>query len=130
MSLGVPATYLNTVPALAGGSFGSKLFLHRVIVLTAALARASGRPVKYIEDRLDNMSNADAHGSDRVYEAELAGADAGFNGTGPGGSRYTVMVAGAVVSGVRTLREKLFKVTAHSLSVAPGILSCAMARSV
>lgn len=72
VSLGVPATQLNIVPTLAGGSFGSKLFLHRVIVLTASLARLAGRPVKYIEDRLDNMTNADAHGSDRVYEAELA----------------------------------------------------------
>jgi CO/xanthine dehydrogenase Mo-binding subunit len=72
VSLGVPATQLNIVPTLAGGSFGSKLFLHRVIVLTASLARLAGRPVKYIEDRLDNMTNADAHGSDRLYEAELA----------------------------------------------------------
>ena len=72
VSLGVPATQLNIVPTLAGGSFGSKLFLHRVIVLTASLARLAGRPVKYIEDRLDNMTNADAHGSDRIYEAELA----------------------------------------------------------
>ena len=72
VSLGVPATQLNIVPTLAGGSFGSKLFLHRVIVLAASLARLAGRPVKYIEDRLDNMTNADAHGSDRVYEAELA----------------------------------------------------------
>jgi CO/xanthine dehydrogenase Mo-binding subunit len=72
VALGVPATHLNIVPTLAGGSFGSKLFLHRVIVLTGGLARLAGRPVKYIEDRIDNMTNADAHGSDRVYEAELA----------------------------------------------------------
>jgi len=71
-SLGVPATHLNIIPTLAGGSFGSKLFLHRVIVLTAGLARIAGCPVKYVEDRLDNMNNADAHGSDRIYEAELA----------------------------------------------------------
>ncbi|BDB30276.1 MULTISPECIES: xanthine dehydrogenase family protein molybdopterin-binding subunit [Cupriavidus] len=71
-SLGVPSTQLNIVPTLAGGSFGSKLFLHKVIVLTAGLARIAGQPVKFIEDRLDNMTNADGHGSDRVYEAELA----------------------------------------------------------
>jgi CO/xanthine dehydrogenase Mo-binding subunit len=71
-ALGVPATHLNIVPTLAGGSFGSKLFLHKVIVLTAGLTRLAGCPVKFIEDRIDNMTNADAHGSDRVYEAELA----------------------------------------------------------
>lgn len=71
-SLNVPATHLNVVPTLAGGSFGSKLFLHRAIVLTAGLARIAGCPVKYVEDRLDNMNNGDAHGSDRFYEAELA----------------------------------------------------------
>ena len=71
-SLNVAATHLNIVPTLAGGSFGSKLFLHRAIVLTAGLARIAGCPVKYVEDRLDNMNNGDAHGSDRLYEAELA----------------------------------------------------------
>jgi CO/xanthine dehydrogenase Mo-binding subunit len=72
VSLGVSPTQLNIIPTLAGGSFGSKLFLHRIIVLTAGLSRIAGRPVKYIEDRLDNMLNADAHGSDRAYDFELA----------------------------------------------------------
>lgn len=77
VALNVPATHLNIVPTLAGGSFGSKLFLHRAIVLTASLARIAGRPVKYLEDRLDNMVNGDAHGCDRLYEAELAIANDG-----------------------------------------------------
>ncbi|MCC4118467.1 xanthine dehydrogenase family protein molybdopterin-binding subunit [Aromatoleum toluclasticum] len=71
-SLGVPTTHLNVVPVLVGGSFGSKQILHKAIVLTASLSRIVGQPVKFIEDRLDNMTNHDAHGSDRVYEAELA----------------------------------------------------------
>ena len=62
-SLGVPATQLNIVPAIAGGSFGSKLFTHKIIVLTASLARLAGCPVKFIEDRIDNMTNADAMGA-------------------------------------------------------------------
>lgn len=77
VSLNVPATQLNIVPTLAGGSFGSKLFLHRVIVLAAGLSRIAGVPVKYVEDRLDNISNGDAHGSDRIYDAELALANDG-----------------------------------------------------
>jgi CO/xanthine dehydrogenase Mo-binding subunit len=71
-ALGVPSTHLNIVPTLAGGSFGSKLFLHKVIVLTGGLSRLAGRPVKFIEDRIDNMTNADGHGCDRIYDAELA----------------------------------------------------------
>ena len=71
-SLGVPAHKLNIVPTLAGGSFGSKLFLHKVPVIAATLARATGRPVKYVEDRIDNITACDNHGSDRIYDAELA----------------------------------------------------------
>ena len=57
-SLGVPANKLNIVPTLAGGSFGSKLFLHKVPVIAATLARATGRPVQYLEDRIDNITAA------------------------------------------------------------------------
>ena len=71
-SLGVPAHRLNIVPTLAGGSFGSKIFTHRVMVITATLARACGRPVKYIEDRIDNITACDNHGCDRIYDVELA----------------------------------------------------------
>ena len=72
VSLGVPAHKLNVVPTIAGGSFGSKLFTHKVSVLAASLARICGRPVKYIEDRLDNTMACDNHGSERLYDVELA----------------------------------------------------------
>jgi CO/xanthine dehydrogenase Mo-binding subunit len=71
-SLGVPAAKLNIIPCVTGGSFGLKLFTHKVMTLTATLARAAGRPVKYIEDRLDNITNSDQHGSDRIYHCEMA----------------------------------------------------------
>ena len=35
-------------------------------------SRATGRKVVYLEDRVDNISNCDHHGSDRVYDVELA----------------------------------------------------------
>ena len=41
-------------------------------MLAALGARASGRPVKYIEDRIDNITASDNHGSDRTYDVELA----------------------------------------------------------
>ena len=72
VSLGVPAHRLNIVPVIAGGSFGSKLFAHKPPVLAATLARAAGRPVKYLEDRIDNITSCDNHGSDRIYDMEVA----------------------------------------------------------
>ena len=72
VSLGVPANQVNIVPTLAGGSFGSKLFLHKVPTIAATLAREVGRPVKFIEDRMDNIMSSDNHASDRIYDAELA----------------------------------------------------------
>jgi len=45
---------------------------HKVFLLAAGWPAFSGRPVKFMEDRLDQMSNGDNHGADRVYEAELA----------------------------------------------------------
>ena len=71
-TLRVPPHKLNIVPTLAGGSFGSKMFVHKVPVLAAVLARAVGRPVKFMEDRIDNTTSCDNHASDRVYYAKLA----------------------------------------------------------
>lgn len=71
-TLGVQPHKVNIVPVDAGGSFGSKLFLHKVPVLAAIAAKATGCPVKYLEDRLDNLTACDHHGSDRIYEVELA----------------------------------------------------------
>lgn len=67
------APHQITFPTLyAGGSFGGKGTLFNAPVLTAILARACGRPVKYVEDRLEYMTNGNQHGSDRLYEASLA----------------------------------------------------------
>ncbi|MGD1883531.1 MAG: xanthine dehydrogenase family protein molybdopterin-binding subunit [Paracoccaceae bacterium] len=71
-SLRVSPGEMRIVPKLAGGSFGSKVFSHKIIILTAGLARLAGVPVKYIEDRLEHFTNSDSHGSDRLYDAELA----------------------------------------------------------
>lgn len=76
-SLGVSTAKvkLNAVPV--GGSFGSKVFTHKIMIMTAAVAKLSGRPVKYIEDRVAHFLNSDSHGSDRLYDAELALKDDG-----------------------------------------------------
>jgi CO/xanthine dehydrogenase Mo-binding subunit len=48
-----------------------------------------------------------------------ADSDAGFNGTGPGGSRCTVMMTGAVIGGAQALRDKLLRITSHMMECAP-----------
>jgi carbon-monoxide dehydrogenase large subunit len=71
-TLRVPDNKLDVIPHPAGGSFGSKLFATKVSAIAGMLSKVSGRPVKYVEDRIDNISNCDHHGSDRVYDVELA----------------------------------------------------------
>lgn len=54
-----------------GGSYGSKRG-QKQIALTTYLAMRVRRPVRYLEDRLENMAAGDAHGPDRIFDAELA----------------------------------------------------------
>ena len=61
-SLRVSPGEMRIIPVLAGGSFGSKVFIHKIIILTAGLARLAGVPVKYIEDRLEHSPTATAMG--------------------------------------------------------------------
>ena len=77
----IPANKLDLHPHPAGGSFGSKFWAVRVNVLAGMLSKVVGRPVKYVEDRLDNLSCCDHHGSERSYDIELAvAADGTFTG--------------------------------------------------
>jgi CO/xanthine dehydrogenase Mo-binding subunit len=75
--LKVPTSKLNVLPVAAGGSFGSKFFMHKVPCLAGFLSKLVGRPVKYVEDRIDHIVNNDHAGSDRHYDAELAFDDEG-----------------------------------------------------
>jgi CO/xanthine dehydrogenase Mo-binding subunit len=75
--LNVPNNRLKMIPCLVGGSFGSKHVLSKCLVIAGALSKATGRPVKFMEDRLDNLAANDNVGPDRYYDAELAVADDG-----------------------------------------------------
>ena len=56
-ALKVPGNRLRLrTPPDSGGSFGVKQGVFPYIVLIAAAARASGRPVKWIEDRLEHLT--------------------------------------------------------------------------
>ena len=46
-------------------------------------------------------------------EITYSDTDQGLNSTGPGGSRFTVMVTGAIVGAAGTIREKMLRIAAH-----------------
>lgn len=53
-----------------GGSYGVKRGLKHS-VLVGYIARKLGRPVRFIEDRLENMRGGDMQGPDRVFDVTL-----------------------------------------------------------
>src|SRR5258708_14906407 len=55
-ALRVPGPKLRLrIPPDSGGSFGIKLSVFPYIVLAAIAARITGRPVKWVEDRLEHL---------------------------------------------------------------------------
>jgi 2-furoyl-CoA dehydrogenase large subunit len=60
-----------------GGSYGSKRG-RKQMYLTAAAAIRTRRPVKFIEDRIENMQASDGHGPDRFYTVKVAATAAGI----------------------------------------------------
>jgi CO/xanthine dehydrogenase Mo-binding subunit len=70
--LGVPTNRLRLIPCTVGGSFGSKHHIMQVVAIAGALSKATGRPVRYLEDRFDNLAANDNTGPDRHYDAQLA----------------------------------------------------------
>ncbi|MCZ6859975.1 MAG: molybdopterin-dependent oxidoreductase [Alphaproteobacteria bacterium] len=58
-------------PKNSGGSFGSKLVIFPYIVVLCVLARKVGRPIKWIEDRLEHLS-ASSVAPNRVTKIEAA----------------------------------------------------------
>ena len=68
----IQSNKLHLVPVPAGGSFGSKDEMFKVVAIAGLLAKVCGRPVKYLEDRVENLLNADCDGPDREYDVEMA----------------------------------------------------------
>ena len=54
-----------------GGSYGVKRGIKHT-VLVGYLARRLGMPVRFIEDRLENMRGGDMQGPDRIFDVEAA----------------------------------------------------------
>jgi carbon-monoxide dehydrogenase large subunit len=69
--LRVPENRVRVIAPEVGGGFGSKIDLYAEDGLAGYLAKKTGRPVKWIEGRRENMA-ATIHGRDQIDEVELA----------------------------------------------------------
>lgn len=69
--LDLPGNRMRVIAPDVGGSFGGKGSLYHEEILVCALARKLGRPIKYICDRLEDLS-ATSQAFDELIEAELA----------------------------------------------------------
>lgn len=73
-----PERVVLDVPADVGGSFGTKIAIHRYCSLAAmASQQLDGRPVKFVEDRVENLQGGDMHSTQREYSVRLACDDDG-----------------------------------------------------
>jgi 2-furoyl-CoA dehydrogenase large subunit len=71
-ALRVPGPKLRLrIPPDSGGSFGIKLSVFPYIVLMALAARVTGRPIKWVEDRIEHLVAASS-GPNRVTAIEAA----------------------------------------------------------
>lgn len=71
-ALRIPGTRLRLrIPADSGGSFGIKLSVFPYIVLMSLASRVVGRPVKWVEDRLEHLQAANS-GPNRVTTIDAA----------------------------------------------------------
>jgi carbon-monoxide dehydrogenase large subunit len=71
MVTGMPEQKIRVIAPEVGGGFGSKLYLYPEEVIIATLAKVTGRPVKWIEERRENYV-ATTHGRDHVQYIEVA----------------------------------------------------------
>src|SRR5262249_39991782 len=70
-SLGLPPDRIHVINADVGGGFGTKTALLGEEITAAALAVRYGRPVKWIEDRSENLQ-AHTHGRGQINNVEAA----------------------------------------------------------
>ncbi len=69
--LGMPGHRLNVIAPDVGGGFGAKTSLYPEEMLVSALARKTGRAVKWTGDRLEDLL-ATSHAFDETMDAEFA----------------------------------------------------------
>jgi aerobic carbon-monoxide dehydrogenase large subunit len=65
--LAVPAHRFHVLTADVGGSFGQKAYVSREDVAVCAAGKLLGRPVKWVEDRVENLQAAGQAHEERFY---------------------------------------------------------------
>jgi carbon-monoxide dehydrogenase large subunit len=69
--LGLPQHQVRVIVPEVGGGFGSKLNIYPEEALVSFAAMKTGHPVKWIEDRSENLA-ATIHGRDQIDDIEVA----------------------------------------------------------
>ena len=72
----IPSTSLRIVAPDVGGAFGAKLNVYAEEALCLALARRTGRAVKWIEDRSESYA-VTIHGRGVIHDVEVAATEEG-----------------------------------------------------
>ncbi|MFQ5477436.1 MAG: xanthine dehydrogenase family protein molybdopterin-binding subunit [Candidatus Binatia bacterium] len=70
--LGLPSNKVRMVSQPHGGSFGGKGGFRGIDIAALLSRKSGGRPVKWIEDRIEYLSGGAGQAWDRYYEASLA----------------------------------------------------------
>jgi carbon-monoxide dehydrogenase large subunit len=73
---GIPESKLRVIAPDVGGGFGSKLNVYAEEALALGLAKKTGRPVKWIEERSENYV-ATIHGRGVTHDCSIAGTEDG-----------------------------------------------------
>lgn len=74
--LGLPESRVEVIAPDIGGGFGIKIAVPREEIAVCLLALQTGRPVRWIEDTIEHLTNA-PHGRDEVNEVAIAYSPAG-----------------------------------------------------
>jgi aerobic carbon-monoxide dehydrogenase large subunit len=71
LALGHPVSRIRVVAPNVGGGFGQKIPTHREEIAVATASKLLAKPIKWVEDRLENLVAA-GHAREETVEAELA----------------------------------------------------------
>src|SRR5215470_10866891 len=75
-ALGIPEHLLRVIAPDIGGAFGNKQHVFREELLVCLLAMQTGRPVKWVEDRLESMASG-VHAREQIHRVEVAASKDG-----------------------------------------------------
>jgi carbon-monoxide dehydrogenase large subunit len=129
---GLPETRVRVLVPAVGGGFGLKVHLYVEEAILPLLSRLTGTPVKWVEDRYENLA-ASGHSKEVVCTLELAIAEDGaflglrgrFVGDGgahqghPWSSLIDPLCAAAMLPGIYTVDAVRYEVDAPATNKCP-----------